>query len=317
MLPSSESAYAIKDVSTWVRLYDETKGQKNKIWLIEPPTHTRAKKERHWLFKDRAQGGDDWAERVACEVAKELQLPCPRTELARRETTLGVMSLDFTENFVRGDLLLGNELLFQNDPNYPRGRHFRGGAHTIDKVLTVLSRPDIAVPEPLLGKLASAADLFLGYLMFDVLIGNTDRHHENWGILLQPTDSCPGAAVLAPSFDHAASLGQILRDDERERRLTTKDKGYQVGAYVEKARSALLQSPGDVRPLTLMDALITAGRRLPQGAKFWQSALSEVSEQALSRCVGKVPDTLASYWAKLFADAMLLTNRQRILEVRF
>lgn len=69
MLPSSESAYEIRDVSTWVRLYDEPQGQKNKCWLIEPPTLAGANKERHWLFKDRAQGGDDWAERVAYEVA--------------------------------------------------------------------------------------------------------------------------------------------------------------------------------------------------------------------------------------------------------
>jgi hypothetical protein len=32
------------------------------------------------------------------------------------------------------------------------------------------------------GEGLSPQDAFVGYLVFDALIGNTDRHHENWGI---------------------------------------------------------------------------------------------------------------------------------------
>ena len=30
----------------------------------------------------------------------------------------------------------------------------------------------------------NARDLFIGYILLDALIGNGDRHHENWGFVL-------------------------------------------------------------------------------------------------------------------------------------
>ncbi len=64
------------------------------------------------------------------------------------------------------------------------------------------------------------------YLVLDALIGNTDRHHENWGFLgqvLVNIDEVSEAARLvkqggydiAPSFDHASSLGRELPDEKR------------------------------------------------------------------------------------------------------
>ena len=46
----------------------------------------------------------------------------------------------------------------------------------------------------------SAFESFTGYLTFDALVGNTDRHHENWAVLT-------GSQSLAPTYDHGASLG--------------------------------------------------------------------------------------------------------------
>src|SRR3954453_2422622 len=99
----STAPYVILDASDWPLVADEPQGGKKKSWLLESGTR------RHWLFKDRWQGGDDWAERVAREVADALLLPCAVVELAQRSGTPGVLSLDFTENRERGDLVLGNE----------------------------------------------------------------------------------------------------------------------------------------------------------------------------------------------------------------
>jgi serine/threonine protein kinase HipA of HipAB toxin-antitoxin module len=49
----------------------------------------------------------------------------------------------------------------------------------------------------------SAFAQFTGYLVLDALIGHTDRHEENWGVI----EGITGAKRLAPSFDHASSLG--------------------------------------------------------------------------------------------------------------
>ena len=50
-------------------------------------------------------------------------------------------------------------------------------------------------------------------LGFDAVIGNTDRHSENWGFLLEPTPTGP-RYELAPAFDNGTSLGCIIREED-------------------------------------------------------------------------------------------------------
>lgn len=290
---------------------DEPQGKKEKRWLLEPDTR------RHWLLKPRAQGGDDWAERVAAEVALVLDLPCPVVELAQRDEVPGVISRDFTEGGELGDLVLGNDLLLEQDPHYPSSNRFRVTSHTVGNVLRVLLQSHIRVPDGPHASLPSAAEMFLGYLLLDALIGNTDRHHENWGILRRPLPEEPLNSVLAPSFDHAASLGQILGDAERRGRLGTRDAAYSIAAYVRRARSALYLSEQDQRPLSLIDAFVKAGERFPASARYWQQRLAAVPPALLERCVTRLPEQVASGPAREFAVRMLLANRRFLLEVSF
>ena len=62
----------------------------------------------------------------------------------------------------------------------------------IDRVFAALGAEFIGLPDesPSDPAIRSPLDLFVGYLLLDSLIGNTDRHHENWAILqLTPTDA--------------------------------------------------------------------------------------------------------------------------------
>jgi serine/threonine protein kinase HipA of HipAB toxin-antitoxin module len=94
--------------------------------------------------------------------------------------------------------------------------------------------------------------VFVGYLLLDALIGNQDRHHENWGLI-----KAPGAGLsLSPTFDHASSLGRNELDAERIERLTTKDSGRGVAHYVRRARSGLYRTQSSRAPLTTLDAFL-------------------------------------------------------------
>lgn len=56
----------------------------------------------------------------------------------------------------------------------------------------------------------SWANWLMGMIVFDALIGNTDRHQENWGFIFEPTKSeeePKTLAHLAPLFDNGTSLG--------------------------------------------------------------------------------------------------------------
>lgn len=304
---SNMEPYRIIDATAWPEVADEPQGGKQKVWLREPATG------RHWLLKVRSQGGDDWAERVAADLADELGLPGATVELATRAGKPAVLSLDFTNDRRQGELLLGNELLVEADPAYPAdGSRYRLTAHTVSRVISVLQ--GVGVPQNRHVGLKTAAELFVGYLVLDALIGNTDRHHENWGILRLPPPH-PSGARLAPTFDHAASLGQILQDEERRRRLETRDIRASVAAYARRARSALYAASDDPRPLGLLDAVVAAEALVSTVKGYWRAAVRAIPAERLALSVGRVPEELLSPWARRFAIALLQANRETLLEV--
>lgn len=58
-------------------------------------------------------------------------------------------------------------------------------------------------------------------LAFDALIGNTDRHSENWGLLASRTaDGIDWQFKLAPAFDHGTSLAYQVREEDIPREST-------------------------------------------------------------------------------------------------
>ena len=83
-MSAGPSHYAIVDVTSWRAIGDEQLGTKPKRWLMHPDSDER------WLLKyvtystrndgTHYQKGDDWAERVAFGVARELGIPAARTD---------------------------------------------------------------------------------------------------------------------------------------------------------------------------------------------------------------------------------------------
>lgn len=57
------------------------------------------------------------------------------------------------------------------------------------------------------------ADSWAKIFIFDAIIGNTDRHHDNWGIVWTPSEiERKTLATLAPAFDNGTSLGHEIID---------------------------------------------------------------------------------------------------------
>jgi hypothetical protein len=151
-------------------------------------------------------------------------------------------------------------------------------------------------------------DVFVGYLMLDAWIGNTDRHHENWALVVRPQ-----ATHLAPSYDHAASLGAHETDAIRHDRLTTRDRRRSMQRYVERARSAFYASPPDTKPMSTLDAFREGGRRQPRSAHVWITRLERLSSQDIEAILADIPSDRISAVAKDFAIRMLFINTQRLL----
>lgn len=293
--------FPVLDVSTWVVARDESLGSKRKAWLIEPGAN------RLWLFKHLTtpEVGEDWAEKIASEVAAALHLPHATVELATLRGERGCVSLDLTEGRSQGDLLLGRSLMREVDPSYPDACTFRNVEHSVDRIHGVLSQPWIDVPPAVPAFITTPVELFAGYLLLDAVIGNVDRHHENWGVLVKASPDTR-IATLAPTFDHASSLGRELLDRERSERLTTRDQNRTVAYYaLRKARSALYLDATSTRQLTPVEAFQAFGAMVPSAARAWSDLLRQVRPNRLAGIVDDVPDTTMSPTAKRFARQFL------------
>ena len=291
----------------------EQMGTKPKFWVFNDEG------TEQFLFKyNRPNTGEDWSEKIAAEIAELIGLPHAIVELAQCEAERGVVSKDFTEMGAKGSLVHGNELLVVIDSDYPSNQFRKVSQHSIDNLVKALSRKYIRLPDShsFPSGIGNSVDLFLGYLMLDAFVGNTDRHHENWGILFRTGES-EGEfyTELAPSFDHASSLGRELTEPRREALLAGGGGQSTVAMYGRRARSAIYLRTGDKEPLLTLDAFSRFSEYATNARKIWLDILKGLSEDSLRECVERVPPDILSRSSAEFVYQLLLFNRERLLNL--
>ena len=157
-------------------------------------------KERDWLFKfpkarvkedgDKRMSGHQlklqeitgmhWSEKIAYELTRELEILSPKVELAILNGNIG----SITENFVNAEYTLyhGNQVLANANPEYAVDKTHHQNDHKMSTIMESIG--DIFTDRDAGEK---AKQKFVDYLVFDALICNVDRHHENWGFLRKLT----------------------------------------------------------------------------------------------------------------------------------
>ncbi|EGW23011.1 HipA domain-containing protein [Methylobacter tundripaludum SV96] len=282
----------------------EQQGNKTKYWL-----HID---NRLFLFKiGRPNTGENWAEKVACELCALLGLPHAHYELAVWMNQKGILSETIVPH--GGRLVMGNELLAEINSTYPEQQLYKVQDHTFGRIVALLSSPDILLPmnwQPPSDAIQNAVDVFSGYLLLDAWIANQDRHHENWGVIRY------GEIYLAPTYDHAASMGQNESDVKRKELLTTRDRGRHISSYIKKARSAIYLNKSEQKPLHTLDAFWQLASKRPESAKLWLQRLGDISPEQCQNVFNKIPPSEISETAIEFAMKLLELNKKRLLEVK-
>ena len=290
------SPYPVIDVDIGLAFEPESMGGKAKFWYRELDEDT------DWLFKfPRPNTGEHWAEKIAAEVAACMEIAHARVELAVIEQTRGSV----TESFTRrgGELFHGNQLLQKKVLNYDAETTFGQSAHTLSNIWVVLDGFESAEAA------TRAKRQFAEYLLLDAVIGNTDRHHENWGLQLKRTPH-GRRGFLAPSFDHASSLGRELRDERRAIYL----EENKVGHYSEKGRGGIYWSETERRGPSPLELVRRAARDGPEFFHPTVPKLDSLNENTLREIVGRVPSDWMSTLARKFAVELMVYNLDQLRE---
>ncbi|MDE0066448.1 MAG: hypothetical protein OXN44_06210 [Acidimicrobiaceae bacterium] len=287
------------DISEWQVSGEEDLGTKPKRWLINPET------EERWLMKDATfshasdgttyRKGDDWAERVAHGVAETLRLPAARVEIAVDQRgpkpvcgTVCRTVLRDGESLVNGDELMGECGITVS--------HHHRESYTTEAAFQALC--DVEPPLDVAAGL-SAWVVFIGYLVLDALIGNTDRHEENWCVI--SSVEAGSQRRLSPTFDHASSLGFLLSDQDRQERLSSKDSNRTPEAYADRAKTPFASKPHPIEVVDNAEQLSGRG-----AAEYWLGQVEHVDDLLIP--IWAIPEHRMSTPAREFAERVLRHN---------
>lgn len=297
------SAFPIITITNTDIAGEEQLGSKEKFWF--------RRDGQLWLFKEARMikapagtffAGEDWAEKIGTEIAHRLHIPAATVELADYAGRRGCASLNFTT--AAQQLMHGNEVMAGMLVGYDPELHYRQANHTVDNIIQAVSK---MFPKPrehvaVLRQLAS-------YMVLDALIGNTDRHHENWGFLWQVRVHIDEVTEMgrvskeydvAPTFDLGSSLGRELLDTKREQIMARNG----IEAWLRKGRGGIYL-PGarhGASPLALVES---TSRQYPDFFRPTLDVLRATPLATLTDVVDRIPDLRITATARMFAKTML------------
>ena len=145
------------------------------------------------------------------------------------------------------------------------------------------------------------------YAILDGLIGNTDRHHGNWGLIY---NSAERTYTLAPTFDHSSSLGRDISDDVRHKKLAS---GGGIVDYILRGEGqTFVDHFRTVAPPPLQLAQMICLSR-PDAVRPILERLRDVPNRDFRNAINRTPADIMSRTAKKFAYQMVMTSKAELL----
>ena len=302
----SADFYQVIDISTSLAVEPETRGGRTKFW-VEGLYDDGGR----WLLKIPRDGtGEHWAEKIAFEIGRLLGVNVARVELARYggrqatvcESFIPSESGDGGSEAAASEWLHGWEVLKSAMPDYDNSSIRPNREHNVKNISASIAR------------MASGEDLdalmkdLASYALLDGVIGNTDRHHENWMVEIRRGD---GRAQVraAPSYDHASSLGRELSDIRRRGRHTSES----FLKYLKRGRGGVHIAVNRGRapsPLRLAQIISRWNADL---ARDFAERLNAASNAKLRAAIDRIPPDFMSDAAKDFAYLAVTESRNELL----
>ncbi|WP_144402996.1 HipA domain-containing protein [Yersinia ruckeri] len=177
-------------------------GARAKSLLLSPSTFIPdIKPSWRYLFKKSVKYYPDqfWGEIIAYRIGSQIGVEVPKAFPAVRSTESGKVEcaalIEWFHDKDNERFVHAGDYFVKLDENFDRER---GTRHNLNGFI-ILARMHKT----------NWKDWLLDMALFDALIGNTDRHQDNWGFIFSPTETEEGRnhCRLSPLFDNGTSLG--------------------------------------------------------------------------------------------------------------
>lgn len=207
----------IFDFSQWQKPegLSEGSGASEKIWLQSPDgTQTglfKFPKTRNYSGKPETTSTEHVSEWLASQLGKIWGIPCAEVKLGNYHGRKGSLSVLITDNKEEHlELNEGVAFIKKLCPKYDAKKMIDKETGTYYCLGQILEATKEYLP----------TQFWIEVLLFDFMIGNTDRHQSNWALLKDEA----GQYRPCPLYDNGSSLCSYIEDEQIER-LFSKDTG--------------------------------------------------------------------------------------------
>ena len=230
------------------------------------------------------------SEKLAYEIAKVLGYGCARIELAvDNDNKIGVLNYYFSDRFNAPH----TDIVAYLNKNIKE----RNSYYTISNIKSVLDDID--------------ADLFRGFIkimVFDALIGEQDRHEENWGITEKP-----GKSFISPLYDNGDSLLREFRKIENVEKYYSRLKSFD--AYINRSKT-IIYKEDNKKQYKHFELIRYLCDKYPQYINPEINNLKKLTDDIIEELVNKIPDELLTTEHKKYIIMYLIKRRNILLNIK-
>lgn len=224
------------DVSEWEEhAYYGTGGTRNKV-ILENPSDGKL-----YYFKTSLNKGQKnyiyefWSEVIASAIGAQLKFNILMYDVAYRKDTLGCLSKSMLDTD-KSQLDEGYKWIKRYWQAYDTENREEYTFQIIDQTLSGFFPNHHFINN------------IISTIIFDSIIGNEDRHQENWGIIVSTQQIEPVGLfskksleqrttyTFAPMYDNGSSLGRELNDDKVSQMLMD---NIQLTSYISRGQSEI------------------------------------------------------------------------------
>lgn len=316
--------YPIVDITSWKYENINVSGSKEKRWYRSPDKNQLA------LFKlpvsmtsnnphgEGESTGEAWSEKICSEIGNYIGFPTHNSDIGSLliddeamdyyglyeknvkigDKVYGALCWSFLDEN-KDSLVEGADMIMDFDETYDRDK--LQGEHEIynfDLLYRLFYENQIL-------------DCLFQMILFDTLIGNTDRHQDNFGVIRKEET---GQQKFAPFYDNSSSLGREM--NERRIKLMLRDKKM-FDSYIFGNKSSTLIRWGDKwtkKKMNIIEFYDKVKNSYPQEINKHLSNVAKLKDEVLESIINKVPPIVMSEPKKELVIKILKTRRDYLIK---
>lgn len=229
------------------------------------------------------------SEKMSYEIAKVLDYNCAKIEFAQDEDgQFGILNYWFTDEV---DNHTDAVSYFNTSENK------RNEFYTISNIKRVLDEIDY-----------NLFHSFIKIMVFDALVGEQDRHEENWGVLKQNNKY-----EISPLYDNGDNLLNKFENQDYAQQYY--DNANKFDAYIRKSRTLIYKEDkkSKYKHFELIEYLNNSYYNAVQQEI---NNLKKLTDEKIKEIVDKVPDDLLTTMHKQYIIYYLKKRRDILLGIK-